>query len=280
VPVDGKKPLVKGYTGHAGGWADTKTLVYWAEYYAAANISLRLPDELKGIDKDFYKPDPEGRRAELLKRLALPPSYRSSARTDGSGILIYRVPPGLRFQSEPAPGIEIIQFYHRVVTCWPSMHPKLHRTYRWWDPAGQLMKLGTVPRPADMAELPAKAIDLLLARNNTHAAPGAPTVPHSWNAANVATRAMLIVRRAIRAMEAGDCRHGTVCSAVAKLVRYEVAGYPVAELALEELGQAFVSAITTGPNKRSTVAEAEKEWDDFRTSARRLYVGGDNEVAR
>jgi hypothetical protein len=121
VPVDGKKPLVTGYTGHAGGWADTKTLMYWAEYYAAANIALRLPDGLIGIDCDLYKFDLEGRRAEFLKRLALPPSYRSSAREDGSGISIYRVPPGLRFQGEPAPGIEIIQFHHRVATCWPSM---------------------------------------------------------------------------------------------------------------------------------------------------------------
>jgi hypothetical protein len=275
VPIDNKHPLVVGYTGRNGGWPDEETYEEWAVYFAAADIAIRLPQDYIGIDSDLYKPDPDGRRAAFLALLAAPPAPRSSARDDGSGISIYRVPAGLEFPANPAPGVEIIQFHHRTAVVWPSRHSKLGRTYRWRSADDVVAEAGMVPRRDEVAELPAASLDVLGRASSSWRAGSArqrqghqeAVVPSWWGPTQVAARAKLIVRKAERSLEAGGCRHDAVCSAAAALAWLGTAtGYEIVNLALDELGQMFVDAITTGPNARASKAQAEREWNDLVTS--------------
>jgi hypothetical protein len=278
VPVTGKHPLVKGYTGYEGRWPDHSKYQYWTEEFEWASIAIRLPPGFIGFDADLYKPDPDGKRAGFLEQLALPITYRSTSRDDGSGISLYRVPEGMRFQSAPAPGIEVIQFHHRVVVCWPSPHRDRRRTYRWWIGDKQLAA-GIVPSPDDVIELPPSGVRMLeeQIRSKRRSTPGGeyqraeiPPVPSGLSASLAAARCKLVVRKALRTMESGGSRHDATCSAVASLARWELAGYPVAEMAIEQLAEAFITAITTGRYARSTLPQAECEWDALLSSARKL----------
>jgi hypothetical protein len=286
VPTAGKVPLVKGYTGKKGDRADRETYRRWYYYFALDNIAIRLPDGYIGFDADLYKLDPTGSRAKLMGQLDLPPTWRSSSRTDGSGISLYRVPPGLVFKANPAPGVEVIQWFHRVVVCWPSIHPLRGEVYRWWwGDDGELLPQGQVPLTDDIVALPEESVRILekhapvrrqrQQRDRSESEPFGP-VASWWSPVVAATRCKLIVAKAQRAMDAGGSRHDAACSAAASLSRWEAGGYEVASLALEQLGEAFITAVTTvTPGGRTrTLAEAEVEWDDLLTSAQYLARGG------
>ena len=79
--------------------------------------------------------------AEAQKRFGpLLPTWTSTSRDDGSGIKWYRVPAGTHLVSEiafPELGIrhvEVIQYYHRSGTVWPSIHPDTGQIYVWRSP--------------------------------------------------------------------------------------------------------------------------------------------------
>lgn len=142
--------------------ADLEQVRRWERSNPDANIALRLPDGVIGIDLDLYE-DPtkdhpaEERQAawkELEARLGpLPESPRATCRNDGiSGIRLYRVPAGWKAtgilpaapvcQGHPlpdgrealpgdsvSPG-EVIQHHHRYMVAPPSLHPS-GRRYRW-----------------------------------------------------------------------------------------------------------------------------------------------------
>ncbi len=134
LPPRAKAPPPAGWTGRGApypSWADVHA---WADGpEGEGNIAIRLPDGLIGLDVDDYMDRAGGAHLdELTRRLGvLPPTWVSTARDDRSGIRLFRVPTGLRWPGQAAPGIEIIQATHRYAVVWPSIHPSTGRAYRW-----------------------------------------------------------------------------------------------------------------------------------------------------
>lgn len=166
LPVVGKKAaLPREYTGRAGGWPDDARVQEWAARRGADNVCLRVPRDVLGVDVDAY----DGRRGlETVEWLAeqvgepLPPTWRCTSRTDGSGILLYRVPVGPEWVSDLGrdSDVQVVRHGHRYAVCWPSVHPDTGRTYRWYAPGtepgrDQPAPEGTVPSVGELAALPA-----------------------------------------------------------------------------------------------------------------------------
>lgn len=126
IPAKGKRPAVSPAEIRAG------------------NIALRMPVDVVGIDVDAYKPETDAVMLELSTRLgALPPTWRSSSRTDGrSGIYLYRLPRAVTKIGDVAKGaVETIHHGWRYAVVGPSTHPGDDRTapgaiYRWFAPDG------------------------------------------------------------------------------------------------------------------------------------------------
>lgn len=156
LPARSKKAVPTGYTGHDGvdpHWPDIQAWIDGSE--GAGNIALRLPHDVVGLDVDNYddKLGLSSYGSMLAKWGPLPRTWRSSSRADGhSGIYLFSVPPGLAWPGAPRPGIEIIQYGHRYVVAWPSIHPE-GGLYRWHDPGGAVA-LNQVPGARELPALP------------------------------------------------------------------------------------------------------------------------------
>lgn len=150
LPARAKTPPPDGFTGAAAPMSSWPDLFTWADTRPDANIAIRLPDTVIGVDVDAYG----GKRgAETIAEAearwgALPSTWTSTSRTDGSGIRLFTVPSGSRFRGELGDGVEIVQFSHRYVVAWPSIHPE-GRTYRWITFDG-----GDAEGPPDIDDLP------------------------------------------------------------------------------------------------------------------------------
>ena len=174
LPPGQKWPPPKGWTGAGAPMADLEQVRRWIRSDPGANIALRLPDGVIGIDLDLYpdpsKDHPEAERLAawdaLLGELGtLPESPRATSRDDGvSGIRLYRVPAGWKAagilpgapvcEGHPLPGDrdarpgdtvspgEVIQHHHRYMVAPPSAHPS-GRRYRWHG--GNLPAVGDLP---------------------------------------------------------------------------------------------------------------------------------------
>ena len=162
LPPGRKWPPPKGWTGAGAPMTDLDQVRRWTRSDPSANIALRLPDGVIGIDLDLY-PDPSKDHPAVERMAAwdallgqfdpLPPSPRATSRDDGiSGIRLYRVPSGWKGAGilpaapvceghplpdgrEARPGDlvspgEVIQHHHRYMVAPPSVHPS-GRPYRW-----------------------------------------------------------------------------------------------------------------------------------------------------
>lgn len=151
----------------------------WERENPSANIALRLPNGVIGIDLDLYddpgKDHPAGERLAAWRELeiqlgVLPESPRATSRDDGvSGIRLYRVPAGWKCAGilpgvavceghslpdggEARPGDlvspgEVIQHHHRYMVAPPSVHPS-GRRYRWLGGTpGAVCDLPSMERP-------------------------------------------------------------------------------------------------------------------------------------
>lgn len=127
-----------GVTGYEGKLTTPEEYVRTSKSvrHGRKNISLRLAPGYVGIDVDAYGGKHGGQTLEALEAELgpLPDAPVSTSKDDGvSGIRIFRVPEGIEFRGDFGPGsdIEIVQFHHRHVTVWPSVHPKTGAKYRW-----------------------------------------------------------------------------------------------------------------------------------------------------
>lgn len=145
---DRKTPVEKGITGENGQQRTAHEAVALAIEYQTRNIALRLGRGLVGIDVDDY--DGKDGGATLARYEAkwgnLPATVYSTSRGAGaSGIRLYRLRTPGKVAPQLKPGIEIAQWHHRYVTCWPSIHPESQEMYRWYQASGEL--LDGVPNP-------------------------------------------------------------------------------------------------------------------------------------
>lgn len=152
LPPNRKEPPPYGYTGANGEWPSFADVFAWAEENPSANIALRLPSNVLGIDVDCYS-GKVGRRTldNAISRWGpLPLTWVSTSRDDGvSGIYLFRVPDDLRWPGEVGPAIELIQRRHRYMVAPPSVHPS-GKPYGWIDPDGYPRE----QHPPNIDELP------------------------------------------------------------------------------------------------------------------------------
>jgi hypothetical protein len=141
LPAGEKSPPPLNFTGHHPSPQLEDVEGWISSVEDRANIGLRVPDGIIGIDVDAYagKQGGAGLAALTEKFGTLPPAWTLSARADGiSGIRFYRVPLGKHWPGEIAPDIQIIQYRHRYAVAWPSIHPKLKKMYRWYPPGAPI----------------------------------------------------------------------------------------------------------------------------------------------
>lgn len=158
LPHGKKSTPPKGTTGRtarAVSFADVQT---WVDENPNANIGLALPKNVVGLDFDLYKDEGRVSWAHMNELCGpLPATWKSTSRTDGSGILLFRTDPE-RTDDLRDPvgggegGFEIIRWSHRYVVVAPSLHPEGNH-YRWIGPDGAPSK---APRVEDLPYLPAE----------------------------------------------------------------------------------------------------------------------------
>lgn len=163
LPPRAKTPPPAGFTGRHGVNPTPDDIAHWARTYPEdANVALRVPADVIGLDVDAYadKPGAASLAALVAELGPLPDTWTSTSRGSetapgDSRIMFYRVPAaavGNRFRALPGEGIETVQFHHRYAVVYPSVHPD-GRVYRWHAPDGH--RTDAVPGVDELAELPA-----------------------------------------------------------------------------------------------------------------------------
>jgi len=161
-----KAPLVKGVTGHNGTDPSDELLTKLIAEFPTANIGIRLPWSIVGIDVDAYdERGGDATIASLEKTLdcPLPVTWRSTSRDDGvSGIYLFYAPrsPFQVWVTDlgAGSGVEIAQYHHRFATVSPSIHNSTGRQYWWY----RGRERSGIPRPEELPWLPVKWGDFLL----------------------------------------------------------------------------------------------------------------------
>lgn len=132
LPPKSKTPPPAGYTGKKAGDVEPtrEQVIEWTVTMPDANVALRLPRNVLGIDVDAYngKAGLASLAAAEARWGALPNTYSVTSREDGSGIRLFRVPIGLQWPNDVGPGIETVHHGHRYAVTFPSIHPE-GRTY-------------------------------------------------------------------------------------------------------------------------------------------------------
>lgn len=250
-----KAPLVKGVTGHTGVDPDDIFLRKLIDEYPQANIGLRLPWDIIGIDVDAY----EGRQGHmtimsLTQRLGyLPLTWRSTARMpeDGvSGIYLFRAPRNREqvwvTDLGPGSGVEIAQFHHRFATVAPSIHNSTGRQYRWWQNDFPV----TIPYHDELPMLPVAWGDFLLSRREYTVSQSARAEEVAEWYSRVGAGEMCRYMSEAADREAGKIRaaialgglHDTLCAAVTHVCSNAAEGHLGLQQALNVLENDFMRA--------------------------------------
>ncbi len=250
LPYGKKSPPPTDYTGRLGELEVPDEIVaQWA--LKPGNLGVRLPQGVVGIDVDWYKPEGQVSYSTLVNECGpLPATYKSSARPTQphSGVYLYRVDWKIELHDKPLPGIEIIQWFHRYICTWPSVHPD-GEMYRLTDPKGMM---GVRPPLIDeLPFLPEPWLKRLVQIQRPTCINKPLEVTGQWSKAVSA----LYAETQVALMGAG--RHDAMRHGVDGLVRLESQSHPGASEALHLLGAQFTNAIT-GDGTR-TPAEAASE---------------------
>ncbi len=157
IPRGQKSSPPAGTTGRDGKDPTVDDIAAWAALDANANIALRMPLGVLGIDVDDY--DGKGGAATLaalVERFGpLPATWTSTSRgpDQPSRIHFYRVPAGLEVPGTLGPGTEAIQRHHRYAVAAPSTRKDTSGRYRWYRPDGS--RAVAPPHVDELPELPA-----------------------------------------------------------------------------------------------------------------------------
>ena len=163
LPHGKKTPPPDGWTGYEAPMASAADVEQWATSSPGANIALRLPSTVVGIDVDAYKQTATDTMARLTAELGpLPTTWWSSSRKGGSGIYFFALPDDLPPIGDVGPGVETIRHAHRYAVVAPSLHPE-GGTYRWYAPDGS----AGAPRAGDLPPLPAAWVAHLVEQGKT-----------------------------------------------------------------------------------------------------------------
>jgi len=164
LPPRKKKSPPDGYTGKDAVMATGPDVFAWIDAFPTANIALRLPKGVVGIDVDNYG----GKQGKLTMTEAiklwgkLPMIGRLTSRYNEdelrvSGIRFFRIPDDVVFYDTLAaagigPDVDILQHHHRYALAPGSIHPDTDMPYEWIEADGST--IGELPAVADLPELP------------------------------------------------------------------------------------------------------------------------------
>ncbi|MET9564298.1 bifunctional DNA primase/polymerase [Streptomyces tauricus] len=183
LPKLSKKPVPAGFTGDHGEFPTDDQCALWA-LTSNANIGLRMPGNVIGIDVDDYDDKHGAEQLAILEERwgLLPPTWVTTGRGFGpSGKRMYRVPDGKQWPTQIADDIECLQYRHRYAAVWPSVVADKHdptktRTERWYAPDGRMSD--RVPTVDELPELPGSWVTgLLTLSRGSKSAPNASDFP-------------------------------------------------------------------------------------------------------
>lgn len=259
TPQHAKEPLPAGVTGRDGNEVSDALAEAWiagrplGTSFPPFNLGLRLPRGVVALDIEYYKEGRADLLAPLLERWALPPTWMSSSRDDGSGLYLYSVPADVELRN--VDGLDcVVQWFHRYVTAWPSVHPDTGRPYRWTHAGTGGTHEGPVPF-GSWAELPPAALaDLTAPVGSNGTTSNRPRPTGGW-----AGEVRLALGDALAALGPGAVasRHETVTPIVMRLVSLEEGGFPGAGEALATLERAYLDAVA---GDRGGPRVAAEEW--------------------
>lgn len=315
LPPGQKYPVPDDFTGANGKYVDELQLRRWLKDGRASagkltwvasqgQIALRLPPTILGIDADMYE-GKEGRKtlaAAVSAWGALPDTFRTSSRKDGSGILLFRIPEGLAWPGKLpfGGGVELIRWDHRYAIVGPSVHDKTGETY-FWSYGESLEEVDEFPDVDSVIEMPETWVEGLTSgkRWEERAAldmdasdvrlwlsdRNGPELCSSMR--STLTR----YQRMLRAAGDDGGSHDVARDAVWALIGDTHAGHAGIETALAKLKKVFIPAVARRSDKRQAsdewarivirgvqkvAAEGEAEPDDL---CAMLRSGGSNEVS-
>jgi len=263
-----------GYVGHRPSGADVAD---WAANGAGvANIGLRLPETILGIDVDNYdgKPGLVTMLAAVERLGPLPMTYVSTSRPDDeiSGIRVYRVPPGRRWADQLGAGVELVHHGHRYVVAAPSMHPE-GRVYRWRSPEGAW--LDQPPTVADPPLLPdAWVADLDrgdISERSQKAGVRAADVQQYLAQMPPGTPCTYVTRlldQAAEELAPAASRHDSVRDYIGRMVRAGDQGHRGAATGLDTLESVWQQALHRGKPREPDAGE----WERMVTGAVALVI--------
>jgi Bifunctional DNA primase/polymerase, N-terminal len=279
IPPRQKASPPEGLTGWDGDDPSYADMFSWAEERPDANIALRMPPDVLGIDVDNYKDKHGGFTIERHEETwgPLPATWRSTSRDDGvSGIRFYKVPPGLGWVGG-LPSVELIHRGHRYAVVCPSIHPE-GRVYRWIDPDG--IPSVSFPSAADLPPLPAAWVVGLSTGAHTAEPRAAMDSEQTWTwieALPGHNHAMCPfmgewVAKAVADISAhAESRHDVTRNQVLAVVRFGETGHLGTSAALDKLRATFIRLVTD--DRSRTPREATSEWGRIVTGAVRMVVG-------
>jgi P4 family phage/plasmid primase-like protien len=273
VPPDRKFPPPKGFTGDDGRDTAIEDLIGFTGSHPADSVALRMPHGMIGIDVDDYakggkvKTGAKTLAAKAAEWGPLPPTWSSTARGPGqpARISFYRV-PAQRYAGTIDPDIEIIQRHHRYAVVWPSPHYETGAAYAWYDPDGNPVPPGVIPRPEDMPELPPAWVKGLAEGASHPAGANAPLEAgqqlllelEGGEAAEApwcrdVAAAMDEARRMLRAAEPGS-RHDAMLRYTLQAVMLGAKGHPGYLTAIRALDELW-NDLTAGEGRQAEFAE-------------------------
>jgi len=291
LPFREKSPPPDGYTGAGGTYVTEEEIKDWTRKsrparcragnlsFAAGNIALRLPRDIIGIDADMY-----GSKTGLATMTkaekdwgALPPTWTSTSRTDGSGISLFKIPTGLAWPGQVGPGVETLRWDHRFAVVAPSIHPDTKVAYRWISPDGRTVT-DEIPGFDEIPELPAKWVEGLTGGKSWTDRPADEEMDQddvrAWlNARKLSTCSVMstTVQKTLNAIrKAGDDggAHEMARDGAWGVIGDAAAGHGGVVEALGKLRKVFLSNVSARREKGA----AEKEWA-------RIVVRGVQKVA-
>ena len=264
VPPRRKKTPPDDYTGNRGIFPSFADITAWAEDKPEWNICLRLPRGVIGVDVDAYgdKHGAAALRTAEDRWGPLPPTWISTSKDDGiSGIRLYRIPEGVRLRDRVdfGPGlgnIEICQFHHRYVMCWPSIHPS-GLEYNWLrqDTGAGLNVIPEPDRPPWLPDAWIRGLEVPEPAISVQA--DVQAVLDSLPPGRMSVQVERLLDKSIEALGTHGSRHDNTRDNVLRLLRLAEQGEPGVDQALERLKDAYADAITD----RATEPEAWREYD-------------------